>query len=94
MMLLINELGLKPGCACDPIARFSFVFYFTHRCREFCPNTEGTHATQGWSAPTLAAFLAYAGEQGAFTVTVWSDGLVSSRKSVNTTARAAAATCP
>ena len=57
-----------------------------------CAN--GTHTTLGWSEPTLKGFLDYVGGQGATSVTVWSDGLVSSRKPVNTTVRPATSTCP
>ena len=57
-----------------------------------CAN--GTHTSLGWSQPTLKAFLEYAGSQGATSVTIWSDGLVSSRKPFNETVRPATSTCP
>ena len=57
-----------------------------------CAN--GTHTTLGWSESKLKAFLLYAGSQGSTSVTIWSDGLVSSRKPYNATVRPATSTCP
>jgi hypothetical protein len=53
----------------------------------------GLKTRQGWTQATLRAFLTYAGEAGATTVTIWS-GLTASHRPRNESVPAAMVTCP